>query len=60
MPFSAGTIGYASGFLLLAVFLLISLEILKKIDVNAFIQNVFIDDSSTKSIIEHAALSGDV
>ena len=60
MSFSAGTIGYASGFLLLAVFLLISLAILKKIDVNTFIKNVFIDNSSTTSIIEHAALSGDV
>jgi BCD family chlorophyll transporter-like MFS transporter len=60
MPFSAGTIGYAAGFLLLAVFLLISLAILKKIDVNAFVRNAFINDSSTKSIVEHAALSGDV
>ena len=60
MPFSAGTIGYALGFLLLAVFLLISLVILKKIDVNAFIQNAFIDNSSTSSILEHASLSGDM
>jgi len=60
MPFSAETSGYASGFLLLAVFLLISLAILRKIDVNAFIQNVYINDSSTNSVIEHAALSGDM
>jgi BCD family chlorophyll transporter-like MFS transporter len=60
MPINAGTSGYASGFLLLAVFLLISLTILKKIDVNAFIQNVYINDSSANAVIEHAALSGDV
>jgi BCD family chlorophyll transporter-like MFS transporter len=60
MPFNAGTTGYASGFLLLAVFLLISLAVLKKIDVDAFIKNVYINDSSTNSVIEHAALSGDM
>jgi BCD family chlorophyll transporter-like MFS transporter len=60
MPFNAGTTGYASGFLLLAVFLLISLAVLKKIDVDAFIKNVYINDGSTNSVIEHAALSGDM
>ncbi len=60
MPFGAGTSGYAFGFLLLAVFLLISLAILRKIDVNAFKQNVVNNDSSINSVIEHAALSGDV
>jgi BCD family chlorophyll transporter-like MFS transporter len=60
MPFNVGTSGYAFGFLLLAVFLLISLAILKKIDVTAFIKNVHINDSSTNSVIEHAALSGDI
>ena len=60
MPFNAGTSGYAFGFLLLAVFLLISLAILKRIDVTAFMQNAFIDNSSANSILEHASLSGDM
>jgi MFS transporter, BCD family, chlorophyll transporter len=60
LPLSAGTSGYAVGFLLLAVFLLISLAILKKINVSTFRQKTSAKDSPEYSIIERAALSGDV
>jgi BCD family chlorophyll transporter-like MFS transporter len=60
LPFSAGTSGYAVGFLLLAAFLLISLAILKKIDVSTFVQTASAKGSPAFSIVERAALSGDV
>ena len=60
MPFNVGTSGYAAGLLLLAVFLFISLVILKKIDVDTFLQNATSTGSPVYSVTERAALSGDM
>ena len=59
MPFNVGTGGYAAGLLLLAGFLLLSLVVLKKIDVDTFLQNASTTDSPVYSVAERAALSGD-
>jgi len=59
IPLSAGTSGYAAGLLLLAIFLSVSLAILKKIDIDTFQQNASADGGPAYSIVERAALSGD-
>jgi BCD family chlorophyll transporter-like MFS transporter len=58
IPSSAATAGYALGFMLLAIYLLISLSILGKIDVASFQKNSPKDEDSF-TVAERAALSGD-
>jgi len=60
MPFDVGASGYAAGLLLLAAFLFASLEVLKKIDIDTFLQKASTDGSMAYSVAERAALSGDV